>query len=189
MNKFLNTPDNELIIGYKKSNNRELLGVLFKRYSGMVLGVCIKHVKDTDLAEDLTMQVFEFLLNKVHQYEISNFKSWLFVISKNTCLMYLRKKKVEINEQWLGENASVIMEKHAQLHLNNNEEEKESKIEELLEGINKLSPEQKWCVELFYLKEKSYKEIEQITGYSYNDVKSYIQNGKRNLKNLIQKES
>lgn len=189
MNNYLNIPDEELLIEFKKTHNREILGILFKRYSAMVMGICLKHVKDTELAEDLTMQVFEFLINKVHQYEINNFKSWLFVISKNTCLMYLRKKKVEINEQWLGQNAGLIMEKQAQLHHDNNEIEKEHKIEEMLESITKLNPEQKWCVELFYLKEKSYKEIEQITGYSYNDVKSHIQNGKRNLKNLIQKES
>ena len=50
-----------------------------------------------------------------------------------------------------------------------------------------LNPEQKQTVELFYLQEKSYKEIVDQTGFSMNDVKSYIQNGKRNLKIMLSK--
>jgi RNA polymerase sigma-70 factor (ECF subfamily) len=53
--------------------------------------------------------------------------------------------------------------------------------------IETLGDEQKQCVKLFYLQEKCYKEITESTGFDMNKVKSYIQNGKRNLKICMEK--
>jgi len=55
-------------------------------------------------------------------------------------------------------------------------------LQQLPNAISNLNTEQRLCINLFYLKEKCYEEISMQTGYSLKQVKSYIQNGKRNLK-------
>ena len=64
-------------------------------------------------------------------------------------------------------------------------EDKEFVLHYLKEGIGELKDEQRECIELFYLKECSYAEVASMTGFSLKEVKSHIQNGKRNLKNYI----
>jgi RNA polymerase sigma-70 factor (ECF subfamily) len=58
----------------------------------------------------------------------------------------------------------------------------------LEEAIQELSEEQKLCVNLFYLQKKSYQQITDRTGFTLMQVKSYIQNGKRNLKIILEKK-
>jgi RNA polymerase sigma factor (sigma-70 family) len=60
--------------------------------------------------------------------------------------------------------------------------EKEINLSNLNEALKSLAEKQRICVELFYLQEKSYNEVAEITGFTMNEVKSFIQNGKRNLK-------
>ena len=96
--------------------------------------------------------------------------------------MELRKKQSQIKKDIeLKENKDQFMDSGEDMHLNN-AEEKEQTILQLETALKTLNKEQKWCVELFYYKNKSYNEIIDITGYTANEVKSHIQNGKRNLK-------
>ncbi len=147
----------------------------------------MKYLKDREEAEDATMQVFEKLLEQLLQYEINEFKFWIHTVAKNHCLYLLRKKQSQFkNQKEMNKDFPVVMEseEHSTL-LNGNW--KNSKLEEMSEAMNQLKDEQRLCVELFYLQEKSYKEIVDQTGFSMNDVKSYIQNGKRNLKIMLSK--
>lgn len=177
--------DNELIRRYCEEGNTNYLGILFKRYSHLVLGLCIKYLKNEDEAQDLVMNIFEKLTADLKKHKIEFFKSWLYTYSKNMCLMELRKKQSQLKKDIeLQDNKVLFMDSGSDLHLNSNDE-KENTISQLETALSTLSKEQKQCIILFYYKNKSYNEIVDITGFNANEVKSYIQNGKRNLKNKI----
>jgi len=177
----------KLIADYKKSGDLQLLGELYRPYMHLVYGLCLKYLKDRTDSQDAVMQIFEKLIDTVKEHEINNFKSWLYVLSKNHCLMWLRSKKHKISQE-SKDISTVNMESELVLHHDNEaiDEENLSKLEECLET---LQLEQKTCVKLFYLEKRSYKEVVQLTTYELKKVKSHIQNGKRNLKNCMEKGS
>lgn len=176
--------DSSLLSKYKETGDKALIGVLFNRYTHLVFGVCMKYLKDEEESKDAVMMVFEKLITELKKQEITYFKTWLHSVTKNHCLMKLRSEKKHENFIEIKKNLPELMESSSYLHLNNISE-KEEQLQKMEKGIELLNNEQKICIELFYLKEKCYKEITEITGYSLNDVKSYIQNGKRNLKNYL----
>ncbi len=178
--------DNELIAKYKETSNNSYVGELFKRYSHLVFGVCMKYLKDTDNSKDAVMQIFEKLLTDLNKHKIDNFKSWLYSVSKNHCLMSIRNQQVQVSFQDTIKNNNSVMEMDYNLHLIN---EKEIELNNLEKAIEELNSNQKICIELFYLKEKCYQEVSEITGYSMNEVKSHIQNGKRNLKIILSQQN
>jgi len=181
--------DNELITEFKNTKNNVFVGILYKRYSHLVLGLALKYLKNEDEAKDAVMQIFEKLLADLLKFNIEYFKSWLYTFSKNHCLMIIRSQQVKLKKEIdLQINADSCMETESSLHPNK-AEEKEIQYTLLERAIEELSEEQKKCIELFYLKQKSYQEIIDITGYSVNEVKSFIQNGKRNLKIKLEKNS
>ncbi len=177
--KYNNYSDNELINIFSETGDNRLVGILYQRYGHLVLGLCIKYLKNKDEAEDAVIQIFTNLLKDLKKHKIAYFKSWLYVYSKNFCLMELRKRQSNLKKELeLKENVHLFMDMPSEEHL----KEKEKQIVMMEIAIGLLNTEQKICIELFYLKNKSYVEIIEITGFSNNDVKSYIQNGKRNLK-------
>jgi RNA polymerase sigma factor (sigma-70 family) len=169
--------DSALIKRYKSSGDLGILGDLFTRYNSLVYGVGLKYLKDRDEAKDAVMQVFEKLVQSLKDHEVDNFKSWLYVTTRNHCLMQIRARKGKFNE----EISPHLMENELTLHLNE-EPELEHNLSKLEKCIEELVNEQKQCVQLFFLKEMCYKEITSTTGFELNKVKSFIQNGKRNLK-------
>ena len=180
--KYNQYSDLELIAEYKNTENKLFIGILYKRYSHLVLGLSLKYLKNEDEAKDAVMQIFEKLFKDLLKHQVEFFKSWLYTYSKNFCLMIIRTRQSKLKKEIeLENNADLFMETESGLHLNK-AEEKEKQFVALENAINDLKDEQKKCIDLFYLKEKSYVEIVEITGFSINEVKSYIQNGKRNLK-------
>lgn len=142
----------------------------------------MKYLQDEDEAKDALMQIFEKLLVDLKKHEITQFKGWLHMVAKNHCLMQLRSDKaLQGKQQELKKDFKSVVESGYELHLNS-VQEKEQQLTQLEEAIKKLNEEQKLCIDLFYLKEKSYQEIVELTGFSLNSVKSNIQNGKRNIK-------
>ncbi len=179
LSKYKNYTDTEVINNYLQSNDSQCIGELYNRYSHLVLGLCIKYLKNKDDASDMVITIFTGLMSDLKKHKISYFKSWLYVYSKNSCLMALRKRQSELKKELdLKENFTLIMDFSNPEHLI----EKETQINHLENAIFQLNKEQKICIELFYLQSKSYQEIEKLTGYTNNEVKSHIQNGKRNLK-------
>ena len=158
----------------------KILGSLYERYMELVYGVCLKYLQDVELAKDSVMQIFEELGPRLQKHEVEHFKSWLYTVSKNHCLMLLRSPK---NVRTIGLNTET-MQSGEEMHLNGifRKEADFEKLEKCLEG---LSPEQKQSVELFYLQQKCYKDIAEITGKDLNKIRSLIQNGRRNLKNCM----
>ena len=177
----VNSSDAELIALFTQKGEKEALGILFNRYSVMAVSVAHKYFKDRDKAADICMQVFEKLMTLLHKHPVDNFKSWLYKVVQNECLMELRKKQEIIAGSIEEEKKfSRIMESGNDLHPEV-ESEKETRLQNLEEAIKMLEPRQRTCIELFYLKEKSYAEIVADTGFEMMQVKSFIQNGKRNL--------
>lgn len=173
-------PDNELIDRFRYSHDNQYIGELYSRYSHLVLGLCIKYFKDIEKAKDATMSIFELLIHELKRHHIENFKSWLFTVSKNYCLQELRKKssllqKDELYKVFLSET----METDLELHPNNEKEKLMTQMEELLPSLKN---NQRICLKMFYLEGKSYADISKELNFSLKDVKSHIQNGKRNLK-------
>lgn len=175
--------DTELISEYRRTEDPKVLGDLYRGYMDLVYGVCLKYLKQTDDAKDAVINIFEELIEKLKKHEIAYFRGWLFQVAKNHCLMKLRSGKkqpvnVDIDIMHLGEIA------HPEEGIY-----KEKQLTELEACIDKLPDLQKVAVTLFYLKEKCYKEIAEQTGLELNKVRSFIQNGRRNLKICIEKSA
>lgn len=179
--------DLEIIALYVKSKDKSYVGELYKRYTGFVFLISMKYLKDEDAGKDAVMQIFEKLFSDLLKHEISNFKSWLHTVTRNHCLLILRNVTyIQKKETILKKETDFFMDFEADFHLNE-KEENETKLLKLDDAINQLNEEQKLCVKLFYIDSKSYKEVADLTGYDINKVKSFIQNGKRNLKIILEK--
>jgi RNA polymerase sigma factor (sigma-70 family) len=174
--------DEALLKRYRQSGDLAVLGELFQNYSSMVYFVCYKYLQDSEQSKDAVMQIFEELIVKVNKQEIKQFSSWLYVLSRNYCLMQLRSAK-KMQYTTLDEFVELPID----LHLNS--EDKEEQLTALELCMEKLPAAQKQSIGLFFMNEKCYKEITELTGFTLNEVKSYIQNGKRNLKICMEKNS
>jgi RNA polymerase sigma-70 factor (ECF subfamily) len=178
-------PDEEILLQYKNSGDTVYFGELYNRYIPLAYGVCLKYLRDADRAQDAVMQLFENLLPKISQYEIAVFRTWLYSVVKNHCLQLLRKESHEIAVDFNTE----IMESDEILHLLDEEEPEEERMNALKNCLEKLPEPQRIAIVRFFMEEMSYAEIVDATDYNLNQVKSYIQNGKRNLKICIEKNS
>jgi len=178
-----NFTDEELVERYVRTGNKELVAELFNRYTVMVYGVCMKYLKDEDESKDATMQIFEKLIDDLARHQVRTFRPWLHMVTRNHCLMHLRKTTgVAVKNERLVEDGAAFMEYNEEAHHTNGVQDKEDQYVKLEKAVEGLNHEQKLCIELFYYQKKCYDEIAQITGFSYKQVKSHIQNGKRNLK-------
>ena len=174
--------DQELLEYYYADNNQEWIGVLLQRYTLLLLGVCMKYLKDESDAKDCVQQIFLKVLTEIPKYKIEFFKSWLYMVAKNHCLMRLRDKGAKPVKELTDQNlADQETDKHDLI-------QNEQTYTLLEESIVELNDEQKRCVQLFYLQKKSYQQIADETGFTIMQVKSYIQNGKRNLKIILERK-
>jgi len=179
---FKHITDIELLKKYQTDQNKEWLGILLQRYTILLLGVCMKYLKNEDEAKDAVQQIFLKALNELEKYSVDYPKSWLYKIACNYCLMKLRDQKVHIS---IDQSPSIAELQESE---NTNTQERELNLNLLEAALEELNMEQKTCITLFYLQKKSYQQISIITGYSLLQVKSNIQNGKRNLKILMEKK-
>ena len=179
-NNFNDIDDNSLLNYFYTDKNNKWLGILLQRYTAMLLGVCMKYLKNENDAKDAVQQVFLKSINELQKYKVDYFKSWVYTIAKNYCLMQLRSS---------GKNTTELQEN---ISIDDNSENaiqelrtKENNLNDLEKALQQLNMEQSLCVTLFYLQKKSYAEIVATTNYSMLQVKSNIQNGKRNLKIIM----
>jgi RNA polymerase sigma factor (sigma-70 family) len=175
--------DAELLDKFYYDKNNQWLGILLQRYTMLLFGVCMKYLKNEEEAKDSVQQVFLKAIAELHKYKVAYFKSWVYMVAKNHCLMKLRDKQgkmpVVLNEQTIAlEDEPLSKQSYV---------DKDRVLDAMSIALEELSKEQKLCVTLFYLDKKSYTDIVDITGFSMMQVKSYIQNGKRNLKIIIER--
>ncbi len=175
--------DQELLQQFNTDQNNEWLGILLQRYTLLLLGVCMKYLKNEEEARDSVQQIFLKVILELQKYKVAYFKSWLYMVAKNHCLMIIRERQgkqiVEITDR-----TQLVNEEKDKKQL----QDEDLTMDLMAESLKELNPEQQQCVTLFYLDKKSYQEITETTGYTLLQVKSYIQNGKRNLKLLIDKK-
>lgn len=169
--------DGELLELYRQNVQQDVLAQLFLRYNELVYGTCIKYLGDQETAKDAVMNIYQELVEKVKLHSIDNFKSWLYVVTKNHCLMQIRKNKKMATTDFDG----LVMQSEDFSHLEK-VFEKERQLDKLGGCMQKLNEEQSQTVRLFYLENKCYNEISAITGFDWNKVRSLVQNGRRNLK-------
>ena len=182
--RYNHITDQELLERFHADHDNAWLGILLQRYTLLLLGVCMKYLKNEDEAKDSVQQIFLKVIQELHKYKVEYFKSWLYMVAKNYCLMKLRdrqgKMPAELNEAAIATPDEIT---DLQLLARN-----DYTLDLLEEAIKELNSEQRQCVILFYLQKRSYQEISNSTNFSLLQVKSYIQNGKRNLKLLIEKK-
>ena len=180
--KYKHIDDQQLLLNFYEDKNNEWLGILLNRYTLLLLGVCMKYLKNEEEAKDGVQQVFLKTLTELQKYKVDYFKSWVYMVAKNHCLMKLRDKNrlaVEINEQ-LHATADETADTKKLL-------ESDLLFTNMEQALSQLNKEQQLCVTLFYLHKKSYQEIVAATSFSLLQVKSHIQNGKRNLKIMLER--
>jgi len=173
-------PDDELVYRYVNLHDNTAINYIYERYGHLVFGVCLKYLKNADAAKDTTQQIFIKMLDDLNRFHINNFKPWLLKVTRNTCLMQLRSKNNGANNTVeLGPDMEFEQDMHQKI-------EQEEKLNNLQTALAQLNEDQKTCIELFYLHKLTYAEIVQKTEYTLMQVKSHIQNGKRNLKIKIE---
>jgi len=180
--------DEELLKHYKQSGNKDLFADLFKKHVSVVYGTCLFYLQDKDEAQDATMQLFEKLMLDINNREIDNFKGWLSFVVRNHCISIIRKNKSQnknIKSYYEFEYEDANYETEEKI----NTVSDDVMLENMKQCLPKLKENQRLCVELFYLNDKSYQDIANQTGFTLNEIKSYIQNGKRNLKLLLESAS
>ncbi|MEO9021529.1 MAG: sigma-70 family RNA polymerase sigma factor [Ginsengibacter sp.] len=180
--KYDHISDHELLQNFYQDHDNKWLGILLPRYTLLLIGVCMKYLKNEEDARDCVQHIFLKVISELHKYKVDYFKSWIYMIARNECLMKLRGNKnisLELNENIAPADKGNVDK--------NELVEKDNLIFRMQEAIKKLNPEQQHCVNLFYLEKKSYAEVSQITGFTLLQVKSHLQNGKRNLKMMMEK--
>jgi RNA polymerase sigma-70 factor (ECF subfamily) len=175
--------DEELLSFHKESGKNIYIGELFNRYLPLLYGVCLKYLKNNDSAQDAVMQLFENLLFKIADYEIDEFRTWVYIAAKNHCLQILRKEEQYITIDLL-DNVVEFDEIPSILE----EDDRSEQRKMLMDCLNELPEKQRVSITYFFINELSYAEIVDKAGYTLKHVKSYIQNGKRNLKNCLEKK-
>jgi len=179
--KYKETEDRELLDHYYKDQDNEWLGILLQRYTLLIYGVCMKYLKNEEDAKDSVQQIFLKVINELQKYKVEYFKSWLYMVARNHCLMKLRDKNghmAELNENhhgYSGDNDEITPA------------EKDIAYQNMEIALERLNSEQQRCIKEFYLEKKSYQQIADETGFTVMQVKSNIQNGKRNLKIQLEK--
>lgn len=175
--------EQELLERFYADHDNEWLGILLERYTLLLLGVCMKYLKNEELARDSVQQIFLKAITELQKYRVEYFKSWIYMVAKNHCLMQLRdkpgKNTIEVKESIPAE--TEVTDKESLLM-------NEKTYEYMDEALKELNADQQLCVTLFYMEKKSYQQITEQTGYSLMQVKSHIQNGKRNMRILIEKK-
>ena len=181
---FAHIEDKELLDKFYRDGNNQWLGILLQRYTMLLLGVCMKYIKNEEEAKDCVQQIFLKALTELQKYKVDYFKSWLYMVAKNYCLMKIRDRHGKIPVELTDKMNPQEQEMDHKYEL----VEKDKTLTLIEQSLHELNEEQKQCVTLFYLQKKSYQQVAEITGYNMLQVKSFIQNGKRNLKQIVEKK-
>ena len=161
-----------------RSGQRTSLAALWDRYAHLLFGVGMKYLKDTEGAKDLVVEVFASLPELLGKHEVKSFRPWVHTVMRNRCLMALRKAGPQvrmdpelIEQEDLGDETALL----------------EASLQELEAAIARLPEGQEACIRLFYLERNNYQQVAERTGYAVEQVRSHLQNGRRNLRNALER--
>lgn len=170
--------DEQLIADYRQSGDPVCVEILFNRYCQLVFAVALKYLHHHEESKDAVIEIFAKLPADLKKYDIKEFSHWIYIVTKNYCYHLLKKQKFNLPEDAIEKSDHRVWSGGSEDEVDFGKQ----LMDHLEESMTSLNEEQRLCINLFYLEEKSYEEVEQITGFNYNQVKSHIQNGKRNLK-------
>ncbi len=175
--------DEELVAKFASTQKQVYFEELYKRYIHLSYGVCLKMMKNEADSRDVVADVFKTLYLKLPTANVQSFKAYVYAVSRNECIAKLRRRKSEMKKQEEWQKTEVghteFMENEGLLALDKVGPSKEKLVED---AVANLGDEQRTCIRLFFYDNKSYKDIASQTGYSEKQVKSFLQNGKRNLR-------
>lgn len=177
-----NSSDTDLLLQYQSSKNQEFLAALFLRYTDLIFGTCMKYLKNEEESKDAVMNIYQELVKKLLSHQVEHFKSWLYIVTKNYCLMKLRKEKNTLTVEFQPTHVQSEDFSHLDHVLN-----KESHLQQLEKCMERLNEEQHKVIKMFYLDNKCYNEIAETTKMDWGKIRSLIQNGRRNLKICMEK--
>ena len=167
---------------YKRTHDVSVLATLYSRYMELVYAVCFRYLDDAENSKDAVMEIYGELVGKLLKHEVANFRSWLYSVARNHCLMKLRSKKtagiINIDDVSV-QSAETLHQDHVV---------KEEQLVIMEECVERLPVEQKQVIVLFYLQQHCYNQIVQLTGFEWNKVRSLVQNGRRNLRICMEKK-
>jgi RNA polymerase sigma-70 factor (ECF subfamily) len=187
--KYLSGLDDAAVLQlYKQKQWPRCIDELFLRYGHLIYGVFLKYTKDKYAAEDLLMDLFAKLPQLLMHHEIQQLKPWLHTVARNEALQFIRKAKklsgVSLDENAMGHSVGAASDEAQEELL-----WKEQQLNLLEKVMEQLKPVQKECVHLFFIEQLSYEEIMNKTQLSFKEVKSHLQNGKRNLKIMMEQNT
>ncbi len=180
--------DEELIKKYRFSHDKTYLGELFLRYTPYIFGVAIKNLKSQKEAEDVTLTIFNKISSDLKRIDVTDFSKLLYQLVKELCDIEVKKKNATGEESKMILIDELTKESDDNLYINSDKPKLSLDANNLRLAIDTLNESQKICIDLFYVQNKSYQEVADITGYSLNQVKTNIQNGKRLLKTYVEKK-
>lgn len=174
----------DYVAAYRATGDLAVLGELYEQHMELVYAVCYNYLRDEDEAKDAVMHLFEQLITDLRRHDVQQFQPWLHSVARNYCLMQLRKKQAHPTAALL--TYDTVDDPADGLLVLISDEPGDPDLEEDLTRmetcLQTLPIEQRTCLTLFYLEKKSYAEVAHLTGYELKQVKSYLQNGRRNLK-------
>jgi RNA polymerase sigma-70 factor, ECF subfamily len=189
-NNFTTYTDDQLLGYYREDGDKRYLGELYKRYAHLVLGLCLKYLKDEEKARDAVVDIFELIMEKLLHNDVLFFRSWLYIVAKHHLLRIIRKNKESIEVSMPGDEiiSGNFMENGEEIAPNTELEYVEVREQQLHEALSELKEDHQVCIRQFYFEKRSYAEIASATGFDLKQVKSFIQNGKRNLKLILEEK-
>ncbi|MCP4124239.1 MAG: sigma-70 family RNA polymerase sigma factor [Bacteroidetes bacterium] len=181
--------DEELILLYRESRDNNYVGLLYERYAEVVFGIGLKYLKNRHDAEDMMTVVFEKLLIVLLEKDVDVFRNWLYVMVRNLCVSKLRTFKTEQQREQRYAQYLAALKLPEQVLVKEHLISREIEEAALMNLMRSLPANQRICIQYFYFENKSYKQIAGILGESVGKIRSYIQNGRRNLGIMLSKDN
>jgi RNA polymerase sigma-70 factor (ECF subfamily) len=177
--KAIDPHTDEELVARLREGHQASLGALWDRYAHLLFGVGLKYLKDGERSKDAVVEVFERLPQLLATHTVNHFRSWVHVVMRNHCLQALRKSGHEVRDELTLERMTEEAGSDNLLH--------EATLQQLEQAIARLNEPQQRCIRLFYIERLSYAQVQEHTGYNYDQVRSHLQNGRRNLKLMLQR--
>lgn len=180
-----------MLVEAAKNGSQAAFGELMERYRESVYFTMFKMVKNTDDADDLTIEAFGKAFNRLDQYSPSfAFSTWLFKIASNNCIDFIRKKRIKVTSMDTGfiRDSGEIIYFDAKSSTQNPEEAiiQSQKVKMMRNLVSKLKPRYRELVELRYFEELSYEEIAETLNLPLGTVKAQLFRARDFLANMIE---
>jgi len=176
--------DNEIISKVLAGDHPAYAG-LVNRYQNYVFTLALRMVRNREDAEEVAQDVFIKAYKYLADFRgASKFTTWLYTIVNNTCISFLRKKK--LNMYSLDNEQVFAVADNQDSGMRANQVEQKSKLAMVHEAIGLLSPDDAQIITLFYKAEQSLEETAQVLGIEVNAAKVRLHRARTRLKEKME---